>query len=294
MLKHWILAIRPKTLPASISPILLGTAIAVHDEQWSPVVFVLALLCALFLQIAVNLANDYYDAKSGVDSECRFGPVRVTQSGIIQSSAVFKGLVLSSLGALLIGVALAYFSSWILILFGVSALIAVYAYSGGPWPLASHGLGELTVFFYFGWLAVGGTYFAHTGEINFWVLGFGSIAGLISAAIMLVNNIRDISTDSVVGKNTLAVYMGDRRSRILYIVLLVVTIVAHLVVTFHYGLLSFLPLIIVAPFIRQLIQSIKTFHGKELNAVLAKTAQLELVYCVSTSLLLLLLPVFFV
>ena len=287
MFNHWVLAIRPKTLPASISPVLLGSALAIHEGQFDYLVFTLTLVCALMLQIAVNLANDLFDAKSGVDSEHRLGPVRVTQSGLVTPAALKTGLLLASLAAAVSGVALAYLSSWLLLVFGIGALLAVFAYSGGPWPLASHALGEVTVFFSFGWLAVGGAYFVQTLTLDMRALGFGTVAGLFSAAIMLVNNIRDIPTDVLANKRTLAVVLGDKSARQLYKALLVASIIAHLVVTIPYGLYSFLPLLLVAPLTHRLIGNIVVRQGRTLNKQLAQTAELELAYCVLTGLLLL-------
>ncbi|TCS38905.1 1,4-dihydroxy-2-naphthoate polyprenyltransferase [Reinekea marinisedimentorum] len=282
-LKPWWLAIRPKTLPASISPIILGTALAYQIGFFDGLLFALALCCALLLQIAVNLANDYFDARSGVDTEHRLGPVRVSQSGLVSPEIVKRALIVVSLLAVAAGIALSWLSSWWLLAFGVGAVVAVFIYSGGPWPLASNAMGEITVFFFFGWLAVGGTYFALAGSINMHVLGFGTVAGLLSAAIMLVNNIRDIPTDSVAGKHTLAVILGDHRARMAYRLLLVAAILVHLVVSFPHGLISVIPLVFMAPLFRRLAVDINRLEGKQLNTLLAQTAKLELFYCLLAS-----------
>jgi len=283
MFKYWLMAIRPKTLPASISPVLLGSALAFYSGHFSFGIFVLALMCALLLQVAVNFANDLFDAHSGVDTERRMGPVRVTQSGLISSRQLAIALGLVSVLAMASGLVLVYYSSLWLLILGLAALVAVFAYSGGPWPLASHGLGEVTVLAFFGWLAVGGTYYAHTSDINWSVMAYGTVAGLISAAIMLVNNIRDISTDKPAAKHTLAVILGDSSARRLYKALLITALLLHIAITYPLGLYSFIPLVFAAPLIRKLLRNIILRQGAELNQQLAQTAQLELVYCILMS-----------
>jgi 1,4-dihydroxy-2-naphthoate octaprenyltransferase len=280
----WLLACRPKTLAASVSPILLGSALAYYDGFFNLVIFLCAVLCALLLQIAVNLANDLFDAQSGVDTEQRIGPKRATQSGLISSSQMRAALIFVSLLAFAFGMVLVVNSHWLLMVFGLAALGAVFAYSGGPYPLASHALGEVAVVVFFGWLAVGGSYFLLAETINLNVLGFGTVAGLMSAAIMLVNNIRDIPTDRRANKNTLAVRLGDFASRKLYRVILVSALVLHFIVSFELGLFSIVAILLVAPMLRSLIGQILIRQGEALNIQLAKTAQLVAVYCMSVSL----------
>ncbi|WP_230390529.1 1,4-dihydroxy-2-naphthoate polyprenyltransferase [Reinekea sp. G2M2-21] len=287
MLNPWLLAMRPKTLPASVSPILLGSALAFDQGLFRWSVFGLAMICALALQIAVNFANDYFDAKSGVDTEKRLGPQRATQSGLISSQRMLMALLLVCLVAFISGMGLVWLSDWVLLVLGIASLVAVFAYSGGPFPLASHGLGEITVLLFFGLLAVGGTYYAHSLHITASVLGYGVVAGLISAAIMLVNNIRDIPTDAPAGKHTLAVMLGDQLARELYKWLLVFALVMHLLVSFNLGFASFVPLLVVAPMARRLIQQSRQLQGAELNQLLARTAVLEMAYCLLASMVLL-------
>ena len=190
MLDRWILALRPKTLPASISPILLGSALAYSEASFNVLVFIVALLCAVFLQIAVNLANDLFDAQSGVDGVQRLGPVRVAQSGLISHSKLRIALYSTVSIAALLGLLLCGLSSWWLLLFGLASLLGVFLYSGGPYPLASHGLGEVTVLIFFGWLAVMGSYFVQTNALSVLALGYGSVRVhrlLIFLAISLVS-----------------------------------------------------------------------------------------------------------
>lgn len=283
MLKNWLLAIRPKTLLASIGPVLLGSTLAFHDNQFSDFIFLLTLACAVLLQIAVNLANDLFDARSGVDTPARLGPTRVTQTGLISSHQLIVVLTLVCLLASATGLALIYFSSSLLIIFGLASLIAVFAYSAGPWPLASHALGEVMVLLFFGWLAVGGSYYVHTLAVNVNVLIFGTVVGLMSAAIMLVNNIRDIPTDTVANKHTLAVRLGSYRAVFLYKILLISALLIHALNTLSFGLFSFIPLIFTIPFALKLIRTISIRQGNELNIQLAQTSQFVFIYCASMS-----------
>ncbi len=279
----WWLAARPKTLPASISPVILGTALAYQVGQYDWLIFFLSIVCAMLLQIAVNFANDYFDFFSGVDTKDRLGPIRVSQSGLIAPSVLKRVLLVVCGLATFVGLLLVWLSSWWLLLFGIASVCAVFMYSSGPWPLASNGMGEVAVFFFFGWLAVGGTFFAHTNEMNEYVLGFGSVAGLISAGIMLVNNIRDIKTDSASGKRTLAVILGEKRARALYRLLLISVLCVHLVVSGLASILAFVPLVFVAPLLWYLSVGSRKLTGRELNGLLANTAKLALLYCVITS-----------
>jgi 1,4-dihydroxy-2-naphthoate octaprenyltransferase len=280
-LSAWALACRPKTLAASVAPILLGTGLAYYDGYFQAFIFCCALLCALLLQIAVNLANDLFDAQAGIDTDQRIGPIRATQSGLIPADHMRRALILVTTLAFILGLVLVLNSHWVLMVLGLAALAAVFAYSGGPYPLASHGLGEVTVLIFFGWLAVGGSYFLFTGTINLTVFGYGTVAGLFNAAIMLVNNIRDIPTDKAANKNTLAVKLGEVQARQLYRLLLVVGLMLHLVVSIDLGLYSILAIAAVAPLMRSLLIQINIRQGAALNIQLAKTAQLVAVYCMS-------------
>ncbi|WNO08911.1 1,4-dihydroxy-2-naphthoate polyprenyltransferase [Teredinibacter sp. KSP-S5-2] len=279
----WILAIRPRTLPASISPIILASALAFTQQQFSWVVFFVATFCALCLQVAVNLANDYFDAKSGVDTEERLGPTRVTQSGLISEKSVFSALIIFTLMAFFSGVYLSFLSGWEIFALGMLSIAGVYAYSGGPWPLASHGLGEVTVLIFFGWVAVGGCYYVHTGELTVLVMSYGTIAGLLSALIMLVNNLRDIETDQRANKCTLAVRFGDKNTRILFKLILIVVVIWHAWLTHNDIYALVIPLALSSWFVAILWRDIAVLHGKELNQLIPKTALLLTVYCFSLS-----------
>lgn len=292
MLKAWFTAIRPKTLPASVSPVLLGAALAFHEGEFKIVIFALTLICAVLLQISVNLANDLFDARSGVDTSERLGPIRVVQSELVSEKQLIAilGFTIAIAGAT--GLLLVYLSSWILLIFGTLSVLVVFSYSAGPWPLASHAMGEVTVFLFFGLLAVGGSYFVHTQEVNIWAMVFGAAAGLMSAAIMLVNNIRDIQTDSAALKNTLAVRLGDNRARTLYKLLLFAAVLIHLPTVFVFDWYSLIPIVVCIPLGIKLVEGITSRKGRELNTQLAQTAKLEWMYCSSMSGILILLSGF--
>lgn len=280
MLNNWFLAIRPKTLPASIAPVLLGSALAVYDGVFQLLVFLLAMSCAVLLQVSVNLANDLFDARSGVDNHHRLGPIRVVQQGLISPRALTWGVIAASFLAVITGLILIYLSSWYLLVFGILCVLAVFSYSAGPWPLASHGVGELAVFLFFGWLAVAGSYFVQTLQLTVWVMGYATVVGLLGAAIMLVNNIRDISTDSMAGKITLAVRLGEVRSKCVYRCFLLSAVFLHGVLLYPLGSWSYASLVFMALYVVFLIGKINIRCGRQLNLQLEQTAQMELFYCV--------------
>lgn len=275
----WWLAIRPKTLPAAAAPVLVGTAMAVRDGMFAELPALAAFLGALLLQIAVNLANDYFDAKNAIDSAERLGPVRVTQSGLIPPGQV-KGAMMLCLAAA--GLIFGYLS-WVggvpILLAGIASVLAALAYSGGPYPLASHGLGELFVFIFFGLVAVCGTYWVQAVSLSWAVVATSLPPGLLITAIMVVNNLRDRDTDGKAGKNTLAVRLGEQNTIRFYRGLV---LAAYLVVG---GLAAATgaPLVLL-PFAtaiqgRNLWRQIALAKGSALNEYLARTAAFSLLFC---------------
>lgn len=279
----WLLAVRPKTLTASISPILLANAMN-WGNNFSWIVALLTMTTAIFLQISVNFANDYFDFKSGVDTEDRLGPVRATQSGLITPSSMFIAMLLTLLIAFICSFYLLYLGGTPIILLFIFSVICVVWYSGGPFPLASLGLGEVTVFLFFGWAAVLGTEFLHQNSISLLGLWLGTQIGFISASIMLVNNIRDIATDTPAGKKTLAVRLGKARSEKLYTFLLVIPFVMQAVYFLYSGnsfgaVLPFLT----APLMIRLIKNLPSCKGDSYNDHLASTAKFLLIFSVALS-----------
>lgn len=216
----WWLAIRPRTLPAAVGPVLVGAGLAVGDGVFALLPALAALAGALLLQIASNLANDYYDFVKGYDRPDRQGPTRVALSGLISLRELRLGLLLVLLAAAAIGLYLIYVGGWPILAVGVAAIIAAVAYSGGPFPLSANGLGDLFVFIFFGLAAVVGTYYVQALTVTPLVWLASLPPGLLITAILVVNNLRDIETDARVGKRTLAVRLGRAGTRREYTVLL--------------------------------------------------------------------------
>ena len=216
------MAARPKTLTAAIAPVVTGTGLAAYHDvlAWLPAVA--AMLGAILIQIGTNLANDYYDFVRGGDTEERVGPVRVTQAGILPPETVKRGMIVTLAAAVLVGVYLVWVGGWPILWIGLASVACAVLYTGGPFPLAYHGLGDVFVFLFFGLIAVGGTY---------WVQGLawppdamlaGVGLGALSTAILVVNNLRDIETDAKAGKRTMAVRLGPDGTKVEYVVALAV------------------------------------------------------------------------
>ncbi len=276
----WLLAIRPKTLPAAVGPVVVGVAVAIGDGNCSP--FFPAIGClvgAMLLQIGVNLANDYFDYRNKIDSEERLGPVRVTQSGLIPPAAVKRGMIVSLVLAGLVFLYLAVVGGWVIVIIGVASVLAALAYSGGPYPLASNGLGELFVFILFGLVAVGGTYFIQTGQLTQMAMLAAIPPGLLITAIMVVNNLRDIDTDRNAGKRSLAVILGRKGTILEYRLLLLFSYIIPPAI-FASGLREWMILLPLGslPMALPLAKSIGRSTGTSLNELLAATARLSLVF----------------
>lgn len=276
----WWLAIRPKTLPAAAAPVAVGTAVAIYDSFFALIPALAAFAGALTLQIAVNLANDYFDAKNNIDSEKRLGPVRVTQSGLIPPGQVKMAMIVCLVAASLIFLFLTIAGGLPILLVGVVSVIAALGYSGGPYPLASNGLGELFVFIFFGLVAVCGTYWVQAGELSPLVIVASFPPGLLITAIMVVNNVRDIETDQEAGKNTLAVRLGRDQTILFYRILLGASYFVPVVIV---GCYQVGVLVALLPFLSALMgwnlcREIATATGVNLNVTLAKTAKLSFIF----------------
>ena len=225
-LKSWAMALRPKTLTAALVPIIVATALVKAQGEtilwW---VSICALLSAFFIQIATNLFNDAIDFKKGADTETRIGPQRVTQSGVMTSRQVMIGGGLCLFVAFLFGVPLVIQGGWPIVVIGLVSLFLGYAYTGGPFPLAYKGLGDLFVILFFGLIAVGGTYYLHTGHWSFPSLIAGLQVGCLATVLIAVNNLRDAPQDALVHKKTLAVRFGIEFARFEILVLVILTFV---------------------------------------------------------------------
>ncbi|CAB4781313.1 unannotated protein [freshwater metagenome] len=271
-MNKWIVGARPKTLPAAIAPVLVATAYA--GSNWAPSRAISALLVSLSLQIGVNFANDYSDGIRGTD-DSRIGPVRLTASGLASPKSVRSAALISFLIAALIGLTLAAATSWWIILVGAVAINAAWGYTGGTNPYGYKGLGEISVFLFFGIVATVGSYYVQVEELNLQIFTIAIPMGSLACAILAINNLRDRAQDQLVGKKTLAVRLGDSGARTLYIALL---ISAHL-----FALLTFQPAValtlIAAPLTWKLSRGVASgVSGADLIPFLARTGKLQLVF----------------
>lgn len=275
----WFLALRPKTLPAAASPVLVGSAVAFYTGKFALLPALAALAGALLLQIGANLANDVYDFQRGADTSFRVGPLRVTQAGLLTPEQVKAGMWLIFGLAALIGVYLTIVAGWPVTVLGVLAILAAIAYTGGPFPLGYHGLGEVFVFLFFGLAAVTGTYFVQALEINWFALAASIPIGLLTCALLTVNNLRDIDTDRISGKMTLAARFGETFARqeflgLVALAYLTTFLMAMADVIEPWVVLTWLSL----PMLFPLGKIILTQRGEPLNQALAMTGRLELIF----------------
>lgn len=278
--EEWIAGARPKTLPAAIAPVFVGTAFAGYNAN--ALNFLLALIVGLGLQIGVNYANDYSDGIKGTDKD-RIGPMRLVGSGAATPEAVKRAALIAIGIASLAGVLLAARSNWILLALGALSIIAAWTYTGGPKPYGYFALGEVSVFIFFGLVATLGTYFAHVGSISFEVLLASFAMGSLACAILVLNNLRDLERDKSAGKITLAVKIGDSQSRKFFIGLLFtpLLIALALVPTSFYFLLAFLAL----PQVLKVASSIRSgVSGSALIELLERTGKIQIIYSLAISL----------
>lgn len=275
----WLLAIRPRTLPAATSPVVVGSGVAFLQNQFELLPALAALAGALLLQIGANLANDVFDYKKGADTSKRLGPTRVTQAGLLTPRQVFTGMWLTFCLAALIGIYLVWVAGWPVVAIGVASVLAAIAYTGGPYPLGYNGLGEVFVFIFFGPVAVLGTYFVQARSISSLAIWSSVPVGLLITAILVVNNLRDIATDREAGKHTVAVRLGVNGTRLEYLLLIGLAYLLPL----GLSLTSTMPwlgnlLWISLPLGLDMVKKVYTLSGRPLNAVLAGTGQLTLLH----------------
>jgi 1,4-dihydroxy-2-naphthoate octaprenyltransferase len=230
-LRIWLMAARPRTLPAAIAPVLVGSAAAIQRAGELPRVgaFVAALVGSVFIQIGTNLANDYSDAKRGADTVERLGPVRVTAAGLVAPRRVLVATWVAFAVAVAAGIYLATVAGWVIIAIGVASILAGVLYTGGPWPYGYAGLGEVFVFLFFGLVAVNGSYYVQLEELDWLPFGLSVSVGCLSTAILVVNNVRDVDTDRRAGKRTLAVRIGREATRRFYVALIAAAYVVLLI-----------------------------------------------------------------
>lgn len=279
--KPWLLAARPRTLPAAVAPVVVGTAVAIHDGGFHALSALMALITALLLQVAANFANDALDFTRGVDTAERVGPTRVTAAGLLSQQAVMRATAVTLALSLASGLWLVVRGGWPILVLGVAAIICAVAYTGGPFPLGYLGLGEVFVFLFFGPVAVAGTAYVQTLKLTPLALAVSVPIGALAVAILVVNNLRDLPTDATTGKRTIAVRIGAERTRLEYGAMLIVAVASPI----GYWLAGWLDWwwILTAgswPVAWGLWRQIHGHVGRALNATLAATARMQLIYSV--------------
>ena len=265
----WLNATRPKTLPASLAPVMIGSSIAYYHNSFDWWIVIIVSVLSVLIQILANFLNEIYDYKKGADNHKRIGPQRAVASGLIsvkQMSVVSILLAAFIFGA---GLILVYHSGWVILLIGILCLLFAYLYTGGPYPLAYNGLAEPFVFVFFGLIAVNGTYFVFTGNINEIAVISSIMPGLLSTNLLLVNNIRDIDTDAPSGKYTLAVKIGKENSRHLYLILNFIVFFIPIMLAIKLESFWMLIPILAMPILANMSFRIYFSDGKALNKILA-------------------------
>lgn len=294
-LRAWVAAIRIHTLPAIVAPVIVGTCIAINDGVYNPFIVSIVLLCALLIQIGTNISNDYFDALNSVDAPGREGFVRVTSAGLISEKDVKKAWIFTFFLAIIFGSYLLYIGGIPILLIGLFSIAAGILYTGGPYPFGYHGLGDLFVFIFFGIVAVTGTYYVQSvSTLSYFPLWFppGTISQIalisslsmatLTTAIIVVNNTRDIDTDSAAGKFTLSVFLGKFWSKVEYslLILLSYCIPIFLYLYFSFSNIILLPLITL-PYGLFLIRSISYSASIDsFNRILKNTTLLTLIFSI--------------
>jgi 1,4-dihydroxy-2-naphthoate octaprenyltransferase len=274
-MNKWIAGTRVKTLPAAVAPVLIGTSYA-EKINWSNAL--LALVVSLFLQIAVNFANDYSDGVRGTDAH-RIGPVRLVASGLASADSVKAASLISFLIAAIAGIVLAVNISPWLLLVGAASIWAAWGYTGGKKPYSYFGFGELSVFIFFGLVATVGSYYIQTEQFNWQIFLLAIPVGTLSCAILVINNLRDLPQDKLVGKRTMAVRIGEKNTRVFFMFLLVTAQVTALAAT-SINALALITLISTPITYRVGRQVLKGAVGAELIEVLSRTAKLQLLMAI--------------
>lgn len=288
-LQDWYLGARPKTLPAAIAPVLVASSLAFFDDAFNITLTALAALVALSLQIGVNYANDYSDGIKGTDDE-RVGPLRLVGGKLATAKSVKRASILSFLISAVSGLLLTLISEvWVFLPLGFFAILSAWYYTGGKSPYGYRGFGEISVFFWFGIVAVLGTYYSQTETLTFpaILLSFGS--GGFACALLVINNLRDREQDEIVGKRTLAVKLGDKNTRWLYVVLLWLGFGSSAVIGLLYFLAANAPLFAALGFLTSILAHAPGRHvlsgstGRELIKVLQLTTRTQLFWAITTS-----------
>ena len=275
----WLIAIRPKTLGAAVAPVLIGTALAISDGMFHLLSCLLCFLASILIQIGTNFSNDYYDFLKGADTSERLGPKRVTQSGLLEPDAVKQLFIIVFGLAVLCGVFLVVRGGWPILLIGLLSIASGILYTGGPFPLAYHGFGDIFVLLFFGPIAVSGTYYVQALEWRELTILAGLIPGLTATALISINNLRDAPTDVKVNKRTLAVKFGENfvRREIQFALILSGVLPILLVVMKPSQWPALFSLLVLWPIFGVIKVVLSDTKGCELNVVLVTTGKILLI-----------------
>ncbi len=278
-IRVFIIATRPKTLAASVVPVLIGTAAASNYSYISFKIFVLILICAVFIQILSNYFNELYDFKRGADTNERIGPKRMVASGIISPNEMSLVSIFLTVITFTIGLEIVEYSDIYILIVGILSLFFAFAYTGGPYPLAYKGLGEIFVFIFFGLVAVNGTFYVFTREVNLISLLSSLTPAFHSVNLLAINNIRDIDTDRKVGKITLAVKIGRQNALYLFKAFVLLSYIPPIILSYITSNLIFLFVLISLPIAAKLMIDITRKSGEKLNLLIALNSILMLFFC---------------
>jgi 1,4-dihydroxy-2-naphthoate octaprenyltransferase len=273
-MNKWILGARPRTLPAAVAPVVVASALVGQDFNWFRAL--LALMVGVWLQIGVNFANDYSDGVKGTDDD-RVGPIRLVASGLASASSVKAAAFLSFAVASIAGAWLAYLTTPLLILVGIISIAAAWGYTGGKNPYGYKGLGDVSVFLFFGVVATVGTYYVQTEEVTLLSFIVSIPMGALSCATLSINNIRDRPKDAEAGKRTVAVRIGDRNARKLYVALLISAHLAAIATLIPKALLTLLALPLSISISRQVLSGLS---GRDLILILGRTGKLQMAFAI--------------
>src|ERR1035437_5708598 len=278
-IRSWIIASRPRTLPAAVVPVLVGSAAAASDNKFILFYAFIALICSLLIQIGTNFTNDLYDHLKGADNEERKGPLRVMVNGLISVTEMKAGIAIVFLTAFVLGLYLVYTGGFFVLVIGIASILAGIAYTAGPYPLAYNGLGDLFVFMFFGVVGTIGTYYVQAHTLSYLAFLCSIPVGALITNILVINNYRDIDEDRAANKYTLAVKFGREFTRYQFIFLLLISFLIPLVLFFAFAFKCwvFLPYITI-PIAFRLIKMLYSYDGKELNKALELTARLSAIF----------------
>jgi 1,4-dihydroxy-2-naphthoate polyprenyltransferase len=277
--ESWIIASRPRTLPAAVVPVIVGSAAAASDNKFIFLFALIALACSLLIQIGTNFTNDLYDYLKGADNEKRKGPLRVMVNGLITVTEMKAGIAIVFLTAFVLGLYLVYTGGFFVLVIGIASILAGIAYTAGPYPLAYNGLGDLFVFMFFGVVGTVGTYFVQAHTLSYLPFLCSIPVGALITNILVVNNYRDIDEDKAANKFTLAVKWGKEFTRYQFIFLLLISFVMPIILFFGYDFKGwvFLPYL-TFPIAFRLIKMLYSYNGQELNKTLELTARLSAIF----------------